>query len=204
MQRFVDGDRIAAPRQLARADQTGRPCADDRDRLRFSDRARNRVWLGALPVGDEPLQMANRHRLKASPAFGFALGFQRADAAASGRQRIRRSQHARSPCHVADRDVVNELANRDADGIAVHAHRILAAQTAFRLELRMAMRVGVDFLEIVRAHNGVLHRHRCLVRAFDRHDLTLFATCRPVGLDPRRRVTRTSRRCRPTASTTSC
>src|SRR6266540_6833316 len=68
---------------------------------------------------------------------------------------------------------MNEVGDRDVHRTAVDAHRVLAAQAPFRLERRVEDRVPVvHFLEVVRAHFGLAHRHRGLLLALDRHQRT--------------------------------
>ena len=133
VQRFIHGYLVAHLRQIARAGQTRRTCADHGDLVAVLRRRRHLLGgMFAMPVGNEALQTADADgfALDAANALAFALGFLRAYATADRRQGRLLIQHFERAFDILFGDLRDERGNIDAYRTGRYAGMILAVQAA--------------------------------------------------------------------------
>ena len=140
VQRFEDPHPIPLPRQISRRRQAGRAGPDNRHlrRIRLGLAPEAKLHVVPLPVRGEPLQRADRHRIRplAKHARCLALALLRAHPAAHPRQVVAVLQNldrvGKAPL-LQSRD---ETRNIDPDGASRNAARPRALQAALRLGQR--------------------------------------------------------------------
>ncbi len=163
VQRFEDRHVVPPARQLARRGQATWPPADDGNapagRL---DVDRLLVEVASGPVGDEPLEVADRNGCTfATPhAFRLALVLLRAHSTRHSRQGVVGEQRPGRCVQVTVLDVGHECGNVDCDRAALDARRPLACQATLGLEQRKVLReTDVHLVEALRAQAGVASGH---------------------------------------------
>ena len=164
VQGFKNRDGIALLGQVRGAGETGRTGAhhgnlDSIGRCFFG----HSVNVLPIPVGHEPLQTADGHRLAlhAPDAFGLALALLGADPAGQSGQGVGGGDDFISCLKVAFGNLGDELGNADIDRAALYALGLLAAQAAAGFLHGLLGGVAQGYLfKIPGADLGVLLRHR--------------------------------------------
>ncbi len=145
-----DDGLVAVAAQVAGAREAGWAGADDRDAAarRRADRRQLDAALLALPVGEERLDLADRHREAevlvdlGDHAVLLALALLRTDAPADRRQEVGLLDAADRAPEVAVGHEPEEPGHVHADRAARHARLVLAREAAHRLGARLDRRVG--------------------------------------------------------------
>jgi len=164
VQRLEDGHLVTGLDAVARHSEPGGSGADDGDLLaglrgRLGHR---RLTLLRLPVGDEALETADRHRLLllSEDADLLALVLLGTDAAADGGQKVGLLDRRHRSGHVLIGDRLDECRNIYGDGAAPDAEGLLAHQAARGLYGSLLDGVAEGHgIEVLRPHMGVLLRH---------------------------------------------
>ncbi len=164
MECLEDGHVMARLGQLAGRCQAGRARAHDGHPLAAGRMSGMGHLLGVLqgPVGHEPLQRADGHRLPlpAPEAASLALALLRADPTGHAGKGVVIEQRFRRAVEVAFGHQVDEAGDIDPDRAALDAQRVLALEATLRLGGREHMaEAQVDLGEALRPDVGVLGGH---------------------------------------------
>ena len=166
MQGLENGHVIALLGQVAGAGQTGRAGTDHGHLLAVGLRLGGHlVDVLPIPVGHEPLQTADGHRLAlhAADALALALALLGAHTAGQGRQGIGGGDDLVGSLEVALGYLMNKLGDAHIDGAALDALGVFAVQAAACLFLGHLFGIAqCNFFEIAGTNLGVLLRHRGL------------------------------------------
>ena len=182
-----DGDLVAQLAQVGRAGQPGRAGAHHRHLDAVGRRLfRLRMHVVPVPVGHEPLQSADGHRLPllAPDAQALALALLGADPAGHGGQTVGLMDDLIGRLEVPLRHLGDEFGDLDVHRAARHTGRLFALEAApCFLHRHLGGIAQVDLFKIVIAHVGVLLGDRYLGRAQVRHVLTPLPSTAGDGTD---------------------
>ena len=167
VQCFIDRHVVPAAGKLAGRRQSAGAGANDRYPLSGSfDSDRLLVHMTAGPIGNEPFEVADRHRraLAAAHALRLALVLLRTYPARHRRQRVVAEECFRRAGKVAVFDLADKGGDIDCHRAALDARRAFAGQAALRFEEREVFgEAQIDLVEGPRAGGCIPGRHRLTV-----------------------------------------